>query len=494
MNYLRINDIDNVVVALSEFKRGDYINVLEEKIEIKEDIKKGHKIAIRDIDSGQFVIKYGYPIGIAISDIKKGCHVHTHNLKTRLSGMLEYKFDKKKFENVYGLSDLKFKGYVRKDGNVGIRQDLFIVPLVGCVNGIADKIKEEFLKNLSQYKLDSLKVLKHPYGCSQLGDDLLYTQKILANIVKHPNAAGVLVLGLGCENNTIDSFKKILGDFDNDRVKFILCQDIEDEISKGIEFLHILYNRALKDERIEVPIEKLKIGMKCGGSDGFSGITSNPLIGRVSDFIIANGGTSILSEVPEMFGAEDILMKRAKNEEIFNKIVNLINEFKKYFVSYNQPVYENPSPGNKEGGITTLEEKSLGNVQKGGVSEIVDVLEYGGNSIEKGLNLLFAPGNDLVSSTALAAAGCQIILFSTGRGTPYGTFVPTIKISTNNELYNKKKRWIDFNAGDLLEGKTLEEKTDELIKFILDVANGKKTCNEINEFYEIAIFKNGVTL
>lgn len=494
MNYLKINDRDNVVVALSEFKKGDYINVFGEKIEIKEDIRKGHKIAICDIDNGEFVIKYGYPIGIATRDIKKGYHVHTHNLKTRLSGTLDYKFQKKKFDNVYSFSDLKFKGYVRKDGNVGIRQDLFIVPLVGCVNGIADRIKEEFLKNISEFKLDSVKVLKHPYGCSQLGDDLLYTQKILANIVKHPNAAGVLVLGLGCENNTIDSFKKILGDYDNDRVKFIVCQDVEDEIGKAVEILYTLYNRALIDERVKVPIDKLKIGMKCGGSDAFSGITGNPLVGRVSDFIIANGGTSILSEVPEMFGAEDILMQRAKSEEIFNKIVNLINGFKKYFISYNQPVYENPSPGNKDGGITTLEEKSLGNIQKGGVSEIVDVLEYGGCCVEKGLNLLFAPGNDLVSSTALAAAGCQIILFTTGRGTPYGTFVPTIKISTNNELYKNKKKWIDFNAGDLLEGKTIEEKTNELIEFILEVANGEKTCNEINEFYEISIFKNGVTL
>lgn len=493
MNIFRINEKDNAAIALCDLKEGDVVNFLGEDIEIKETVKKGHKIALCEIKKGEDVIKYGYPIGILKEDIKKGCHIHSHNLKTKLSGTLEYEFKKKICENRYEFRDLKFKGYIRKDGNAGIRQDLFIVPLVGCVNGAADRIKEKFLR-MSDFKLDDIKVLKHPYGCSQLGDDLMYTQKILSSIVKHPNAAGVLVLGLGCENNTMDSFKKVLGEFDDERVKFLVCQDVSDEVDEGVKILIELYNRALKDERVEIPVGKLKIGMKCGGSDAFSGITANPLVGRISDFIVAQGGTSILSEVPEMFGAENILMQRAKNEKIFNKIVEMINGFKEYFISYNQPVYENPSPGNKEGGITTLEEKSLGNVQKGGDSEVVDVLKYGEFAVESGLNLLFAPGNDLVSSTALAAAGCQIVLFTTGRGTPYGTFVPTVKISTNSELFNRKRNWIDFNAGDLLEGKTLEEKTKEFIDFILDVANGKKTNNEKNGFSEIAIFKNGVTL
>ncbi|QCX32890.1 altronate dehydratase [Caloramator sp. E03] len=493
MNIFRINDKDNVAIALCDLNEGDIVDFLGEKIEIKEPVKKGHKIALCEIKKGEDVIKYGYPIGILKEDIKKGCHIHSHNLKTKLCGTLEYEFKKKSCGNIYEFRDLKFKGYIRKDGNAGIRQDLFIVPLVGCVNGVADKIKEKFL-TMSDFKLDDIKVLKHPYGCSQLGDDLMYTQKILSSIVKHPNAAGVLVLGLGCENNTMDSFKKVLGEFDDERVKFLVCQDVLNEVDEGAKILEQLYEKALKDERVEVPAEKLKIGMKCGGSDAFSGITANPLVGRISDFIVAQGGTSILSEVPEMFGAENILMQRAKDEKVFNKIVEMINGFKEYFISYNQPVYENPSPGNKEGGITTLEEKSLGNVQKGGNSEVVDVLRYGERAVESGLNLLFAPGNDLVSSTALAAAGCQIVLFTTGRGTPYGTLVPTVKISTNSELFNKKSNWIDFNAGDLLEGKTLEDKTKELIDFIFDVANGKKTNNEKNGFSEIAIFKNGVTL
>lgn len=493
MKFLRINDRDNAAVALCDLYEGDVLDVFGEKIRINENIKRGHKFSIADIKEGEDVIKYGYPIGSAIKGIKKGYHVHTHNLKTKLSGVLEYKYEKKLQENKYEFKDLKFKGFIRKDGNVGIRQDLFIVPMVGCINGTADKIAESFSKEVD-FKLDSLKVLKHPYGCSQLGDDLLYTQKILAGIVKHPNAAGVLVVGLGCENNTMDSFKNVLGEFDDERVKFMLCQEVEDEIEEGVKILKKLYENALCEKRVEVPIGKLKVGMKCGGSDAFSGIIANPLAGRLSDFLISQEGTSILSEVPEMFGAENILMQRAKSEEVFKKIVGMINDFKEYFISYNQPVYENPSPGNKDGGITTLEEKSLGNVQKGGTSEVVDVLGYGEFIKETGLNLLFAPGNDLVSSTALAASGCQIVLFTTGRGTPYGTFVPTVKISTNSELFNRKRNWIDFNAGDLLEGRTFDEKLDELVDFILDVANGRKTNNERNNFGEIAIFKNGVTL
>lgn len=454
--------------------------LINKKDNVEVNIGDGHKYAAKDIAGGEHIIKYGFPIGHACADIKKGEHVHVHNMKTNLTGKLEYKytpFTPKKTQK----SDKCFMGYVRENGDVGIRNDIWIVNTVGCVNGIAQKLAA----------LTGAKAFPHPHGCSQLGDDMSRTQKILKGMVNHPNAGGVLVLGLGCENNNIDEFKKVLGEINEKRVKFLNCQDVEDEIKEGVCLIHSLQAYADKFERVPVAADKLRIGLKCGGSDGYSGISANPLVGSVCDMHTLAGGACVLTEVPEMFGAEQLLMARCVNREVFDKTVRLINDFKDYFTKNNQVIYENPSPGNKNGGITTLEEKSLGCVQKGGAAAVTDVLDYGDTVKKGGLSLLSGPGNDIVAATNLMASGVHMILFTTGRGTPLGSAVPTVKISTNKPLADKKQKWIDFDASPVIDGTDL---TDKLYEFILDVASGGKTANELHGCEEIAIFKDGVTL
>ena len=441
----------------------------------------GHKYALRDIKAGEDIIKYGNPIGHATSDIKAGEHVHTHNVKTNLSGNLEYSYQPKFYETERAEEERYFMGYLRENGDVGIRNEIWIVNTVGCVNKIAQKLSS----------LTGARYFPHPFGCSQLGDDQSITQKILAGMVHHPNAAGVLVLGLGCENNNIEVFKQHIGEYNPKRVKFLNTQDVEDDIEAGVALIKELQEYADTFKRVKLPVSALRVGLKCGGSDGYSGITANPLVGRFSDKLIAHGGSTVLTEVPEMFGAEHLLMQRCESEEIFNKTVALINDFKDYYTRHNQVIYENPSPGNKKGGITTLEEKSLGCVQKGGLSKVVDVLDYGDRLTKNGLSLLNGPGNDIVAITNLMAAGVHIILFTTGRGTPVGGPVPTVKIATNHSLAERKSSWIDFDASPILEGNPL---TDELFDYVISVANGEETRNEINDYREISIFKDGVTL
>ncbi len=444
-------------------------------------LEDGHKYALRDIKCGENIIKYGNPIGHATADIKKGEHVHTHNVKTNLSGNLEYSYDPKFYDIPAEEQGRTFMGYVRDNGEVGIRNEIWIVNTVGCVNKVSQKLSE----------LTGARYFPHPFGCSQLGDDQTVTQKVLAGMVNHPNAAGVLVLGLGCENNNIEVFKKVLGDYNPERVKFLNTQDADDDIAAGVELINELKAYAAKFVRTPVPVSRLRIGLKCGGSDGYSGITANPLVGRLSDKVIAMGGSCVLTEVPEMFGAEHLLMQRCESREVFDKTVALINDFKDYYTRHNQVIYENPSPGNKKGGITTLEEKSLGCVQKGGLSKVVDVLDYGDRLSKNGLSLLNGPGNDIVAITNLMAAGVHIILFTTGRGTPVGAPVPTVKIATNHSLAERKAGWIDFDASPTLDGNPL---TDELFEYVISVAEGKETQNEINDYREISIFKDGVTL
>lgn len=477
LNFLKINELDNVEVALKE----------------SDGIPAGHKRALKAIKKGEPIIKYGNPIGIATADIAEGEWVHIHNLKTGLGDLLEYTYE----PEVKPLAEQKtatFMGYKRLDGKVGIRNEVWIIPTVGCVNNIA-QIIERKSQDLIKGSVEGIHAFAHPYGCSQLGEDHLNTQKALAGLINHPNAGAVLVLGLGCENNTIDGLKQVIGDYDENRVKFIVCQEHEDEVAVALEVLAELVDFAAGFTREEVPASELVIGLKCGGSDGFSGITANPLVGAISDKLISQGGTSMLTEVPEMFGAETLLMKRCVNEEVFNKTVALINNFKTYFIKHDQVVYENPSPGNKKGGISTLEDKSLGCTQKGGSAPVVDVLTYGEPVKTKGLNLLQGPGNDLVAATALSVSGAHIVLFTTGRGTPFGAPVPTVKISSNNELYAKKKNWIDFNAGQLLSGKTMDEVSTEFYNYILDLASGRiQSKNEEQGIRDLAIFKDGVTL
>lgn len=493
--FIKINECDNVIIALRDYKKDEVIDLEDAKITLLEDINRGHKIAIKNINKGENIVKYGLPIGYALEDIKIGNWVHTHNTKTNLKDLNTYSYTPKFTDRKLDLEDIKVNVYKRKNGDVGVRNELWIVPTVGCVNGIAQRIKDAFLAEVGELEIDNINVLTHNYGCSQLGEDHINTRIILQNTVKHPNAGGVLVLGLGCENNQVAEFEKTLGEYDGERVKFLISQEVDDEIEIGKNILLDLYNQMKNDKREEASISAINFGLECGGSDGLSGITANPMLGYFSDYIIALGGTTVLTEVPEMFGAETLLMERCKDEETFEKCVHMINDFKEYFIKNGQEIYENPSPGNKKGGITTLEDKSLGCTQKSGTSKVIDVLKYGEILKEKGLNLLSAPGNDLVATTALAAAKCHLVLFTTGRGNPYGGYVPTVKISTNTQLYEKKRKWIDFNAGRIVtENMSFEEITKEFIDYIVSVINGEKTNNEKNRFQEIAIFKSGVTL
>lgn len=493
--FLKINPADSVVVCLRPMQKGETINIDGKTIEVKQDTPAGHKLLIKDAPKGKDIIKYGYPIGHTIVDLTEGQWVNENNIKTNLSGSLEYTYspvdEKLSIEN----ENLTFKGYMRKNGEVGIRNEIWIVPTVGCVNGIAEKLVEMMKAETGCEGIDAIHAWHHNYGCSQLSGDHENTRKVLRDIVLHPNAGAVLILSLGCENNQPDEFIKLLGDYDKDRIKLLVTQKVEgDELEEGMKILRNLYNVAKQDVRTEVPISHLRVGLKCGGSDGFSGITANPLVGEFSDWLVAQGGTSILTEVPEMFGAETILMNRCENSQLFEQTVTMINDFKEYFLSHGEPVGENPSPGNKAGGISTLEDKALGCTQKCGRAPVSGVLAYGDRLQVNGLNLLSAPGNDLVAATALASSGCQIVLFTTGRGTPFGTFVPTMKVSTNSLLFQNKPNWIDFNAGELLEGVEMKALLRKFIELIIKVASGDLVRNEINGYREISIFKNGVTL
>lgn len=490
-DYIIIHETDNVAVVLRPFTKGEVVA----GVTLLQDIPQAHKVAIKDIKKGENVIKYGSPIGHATADIKKGEHVHTHNVATNLDDVISYTYEPNYPEVLGYKSDRTVDVYERSSGEYGIRNELWIVQTVGCVSGIAQRIIEKFKSEYNPVDIDGVYTFNHPFGCSQMGGDLTLTRTYLQDMVKHPNAGGVLVFGLGCEENLVSKFKETLGEYDENRTRFLVAQDVEDEIEEGVKLLKELYDNMRHDKRVTKPLSVLRIGLKCGGSDGMSGITANPLLGRFSDFLSINGATTVLGEVPEMFGAEKLLMARAKDEETFNKIVNLINDFKIYFKDHNQVIYDNPSPGNKKGGITTLEDKSLGCTQKGGAAKVNDVLKMGERIKTNGLNLLCTPGNDLVATTTLAAAGCQMVLFTTGRGTPFGGFVPTLKVATNTALATKKDAWIDFNAGDLVDKMDMKQLLENFIDLICDVASGRKqTCNEKNNFREISIFKDGVIL
>lgn len=494
--YTQIDPSDNVAVALQTLPEGTLIQVTGISVKLVETIPAGHKIALKNFSTGEEVVKYGFPIGRAITSIPAGGWVNEHNIQTRLSGICDYVYEPAPLliERKSVLDVPTFMGYRRKNGDVGIRNEIWIIPTVGCVNGIAERLADCLKKETGSRGVDAIVAYTHNYGCSQLGDDHENTRRILRDIVLHPNAGGVLVIGLGCENNQPEAFMEMLGEYDKNRIRFMVCQQETDEMERGLSLLREIYQIAITDERTPVLLSALRVGLKCGGSDGLSGITANPLLGVFSDYLVACGGTTVLTEVPEMFGAETLLMNRCATAELFNKTVRLINDFKDYFLRQGQPVYENPSPGNKVGGISTLEEKSLGCTQKSGHSAVCDVLHYGDRLTTCGLNLLSAPGNDLVASTALAAAGCHLVLFTTGRGTPFGTFVPTLKISTNTSLFLHKGNWMDFNAGTLVEGESMTSVSHRFTELVCAVASGQLTQNEKHDFRGIAIFKTGVTL
>ena len=518
MKYIKINPADNVAVALQDLQQGEVV----EGIVLQMAVPRGHKIVLKSLKAGDNVIKYGYPIGHVTKDAPMGTMVDHSCIKTNLDGLLEYKYEplpsvisgaspviSTGAEGGAEKSQFTFKGYRRSDGQAGVRNQIWVIPTVGCVNGICEEIVRRFKEEIAGQagnddsrharpdrasSVDAIVAFPHNYGCSQLGGDHENTRTILKDMVHHPNAGGVLVVSLGCENNQLDAFRELCGPVDESRVRMFITQKVKDEVEFGLQQLREIYAVASKDVREDVPVSELRVGLKCGGSDGLSGITANPLLGVFSDWIVEQGGTTVLTEVPEMFGAETILMNRCQDEATFEKTVHLINDFKEYFMKQGMPVYENPSPGNKAGGISTLEEKSLGCTQKCGKSIVRGVLKYGERLQVKGLNLLSAPGNDLVASTALASAGCQIVLFTTGRGTPFGSFVPTMKISTNTPLFEGKPGWIDFNAGVLAQDEPMAEVAARFRDYVLAVASGEPVNNEKNGYRELAIFKQGVTL
>lgn len=494
-DFMRIHEQDNVAVALRDLEKGRKLQSAGVRTVLNEDIPMGHKLSLREIEKGEPVVKYGFPIGKATSRIPAGSHVHVHNVETGLGEDRSYEYHPvKPFREEKAAGEMTFSGYERRDGRAGVRNELWILPTVGCVNSIAKAIADR-CRGMVRENIEAVVAFSHPYGCSQMGEDQENTRKILADFVRHPNAGGVLLLGLGCENSSISVLREYIGDYEEERVRFLQCQDCEDEVSEGVRLMGELYEAASRARRTRVGIHKLVVGLKCGGSDGLSGITANPVVGRFSDLLTAAGGSAILTEVPEMFGAETILMDRCADREVFEKTVRLIRDFKEYFRSHHQTIYENPSPGNKEGGISTLEDKALGCTQKSGNSQVVDVLAYGQTLKRRGLNLLCAPGNDLVASTALAAAGAQIVLFTTGRGTPFSSAAPTVKISSNSLLAAAKRNWIDFDCGRLLEeGVSLPVMGEELLQYVLTVAGGRLVHSEENGYRDLAIFKQGVTL
>lgn len=487
-NYIKIHPLDNTAVALTSLSSGT--NVCG--VTLTENIIQGHKFALCNIPAKSPVIKYGHPIGTALTDIPAGSWIHTHNLRTSLGEILTYSYEKQVPAPSVS-EEVFFQGYRRSNGAVGIRNEIWIIPTVGCVNNVASAI-ERLAQAYRTGNIDAIASFPHPYGCSQMGEDQENTRKILGDLINHPNAAGVLVLGLGCENSNIEILKNYIGPYDPNRVKFLVCQECENEIDSALSLIKELVGYADSFRREPISCSELIIGLKCGGSDGLSGITANPAVGRFSDLLISKGGTTILTEVPEMFGAETTLMNRCETQELFEETVKLINDFKEYFQKNNQTIYENPSPGNKKGGISTLEDKSLGCTQKSGSAPVKGVLAYGEKVRARGLNLLSAPGNDLVASTALAASGAHMVLFTTGRGTPFASPVPTVKISSNSRLFERKKNWIDFDCGTLTGDKTPSELDKEFFDYIIAVASGKKVRSEEAGFHDMAIFKQGVTL
>jgi altronate hydrolase len=492
---LVIHPRDNVAVALENLAGGRPIHVGGRSLGLVEDIPCGHKCALVPLAAGQPVIRYGQPIGSASCPIQAGGWVHVHNLRTNLAGVQQYAYHPT-VEPVATVDDgLTFDGFVRPNGEVGVRNEIWVLPTVGCVNAVAQKLVQQLRERGLPENVEGVYAFPHPHGCSQLGDDHLNTQRILAGLAQHPNAGGVLMVGLGCENNTMASFRKLLGDQPAERFQFLVVQDSRDELADGMRCLGNLAEYAGRFRREALPVSRLRIGLKCGGSDGFSGITANPLLGAFSDELVRRGGTTVLTEVPEMFGAEVLFMNRCASRDVFDACVRMVNDFKEFFLRHSQPVYENPSPGNKQGGITTLEEKSLGCLQKGGTTPVQDVLPYGGRVCRAGLNFLAGPGNDPVSLTALVAAGSHLVLFTTGLGNPLGGPVPTVKVASNSSLAERKPHWIDYDAGRLLQGAALPDVTAELWRVVLAIASGRKLArNETNGYRDIAILKEGVTL
>ena len=484
---VRVDPADNVATLLDDGQAGESVA----GVTLTDDVPRGHKVALMPIAAGDPVVKFGFAIGATRRAIATGEHVHSDNLATALAGALDYRYAPATQPLVSAAEAATFEGYVRGDGRVGTRNEIWILPTVGCVARTAERIATRAAAALGD-RVDGVHAFAHPHGCSQLGRDLDGTRAILASLACHPNAGGVLVIGLGCEENQLAALIAEVPAWRRGAIRTLVAQASADEVAEGCALVAELADQAAC-ARSTVGLDRLVLGVKCGGSDGLSGLTANPLVGRISDRVARAGGRVIATEIPEMFGAEQTLMNRAADAGVFDAIVGVVNGFKRYFLDHGETVSENPSPGNVAGGITTLEEKSLGAVQKAGRAMVTDVIAYGARATRDGLTILEAPGNDAVSSTALAAAGATAILFTTGRGTPMGFPVPTIKIASNSDLASRKPGWIDFDAGAVLDG-GFDAAEAALVARICAIASGGETAAERNGEREIAIWKRGVTL
>lgn len=494
---LQIHAIDNVAVALCALERGVVVHGAFGTVTLADDVPQGHKMALSAIAAGMAVTKYGLPIGKARCAIAAGAHVHGHNLATALTGEVAYAAPAAVVAAAGVPSSRTWQGYVRADGRAATRNEVWILPSVGCVGLTAEQVAREANARhaalIAAGRIDGVMAFAHPHGCSQLGDDLDGTRALLAGLAANPNAAGVLLLGLGCESNQLADLLAAIPQSVRGKVRVLSSQAAGDELAEAGALVDELVAQAAQAERETLPLSALTVGLKCGGSDGFSGLTANPLLGRFADVLAGAGGTPVLTEIPEIFGAEQALLARATTAQTFEKAAALVNRFKRYYLDQGLPVSENPSPGNIAGGITTLEEKSAGAVQKAGTAPLVSVLDYGEQAALSGLALLEAPGNDAVSSSALAAAGATMVLFTTGRGTPLGFPVPTVKVASNQALAQAKPHWIDFDASlALREGTAAADAA--FLDQLIEIASGRKTAAERAGQRAIAIWKRGVIL
>ncbi len=491
---MRAHVSDDVAAALRDLTAGEIADIEGVPTVLREDIPAGHKFALRHLERGEAVRRYGADIGIMSEPAQRGALVHSHNLATALIGEVAYARDTG--DAAHAASTARslpaWRGYRRADGRWATRNEIWLLPTVGCVAPLVEDIARE-ANALHAGKLDGIVGFGHPHGCSQLGDDLAGTRAALAGLCDNPNAGGVLLIGLGCESNQLDDLVALVPEGSRAKIRMMRAQEPGDEHERALELIAQLVEELAPLEREEAPAAALTVGLKCGGSDALSGLTANPLLGRFTDQLVASGGKAVLTEIPEIFGAERALFSRAVSREVFEAAGALLNRFKRYFLEQGQPVSENPSPGNIAGGITTLEEKSLGAVQKGGNAPLVDVLDYGAAAQVPGLTLLEAPGNDAVSSTALAAAGATLIVFTTGRGTPLGFPVPTVKVSSNSQLAQSKAGWIDFDAGRVL-GEGTGAVSEDFARRMIAIASGERTAAERSGQRVIALWKRGVTL
>jgi len=532
---IKVHPSDNVAVALVNLKAGEVVTFEGQDIKVVSDVKAKHKIALTDLQSGDKIIMYGVLVGKANTPIMLGDVLTINNVKHE-SAKVTQKTDTTGWSapNVDKWKDKTFMGYHREDGQVGTANTWLFFPLVFCENRNIELLKDIFEKELLTQKSNShrmllrslvnegdgntavepeqttnvfdnieVKFITHPGGCGGIRQDSESLARLLAGYVKNPNVAGATVLSLGCQNLQIDIFNKALEAISPNNKKPVLMYEqqqmgtVDEMLTAIIKNSFEAIKEANKIERQPAPLSKLKVGLECGGSDGFSGISANPTLGYTSDMLVALGGTAILAEFPELCGVEQELVNRCVEEDKANKFLGLMQAFEKSVVDAGSGFDMNPSPGNIKDGLITDAMKSAGAAKKGGTSPVVDVLDYGEYVTNPGLNLLCTPGNDVESTTAMVGSGANIVLFTTGLGTPTGNpITPVIKVSSNSELAAKMSDIIDVDTGDVIKGeKTIEEMAETMLQYIIDVASGtiKSKASILNQD-DFIPWKRGVSL